>query len=153
MATTRRMTYRIVQNKDTCPRSRLKRDEGAGYKGQSVHARRHCNGARSRAQASRRQELFSQVPGSPLWAPRALTRAGARSVVDEFSLLPASLPLQKNVSIQRPRLIQTPVFIAAASGRSFVFARAHRDHARVSRVAPLHASDPLPGPVWALFKF
>lgn len=46
--------------------------------------------------------------------------------MDEFSLRPANLPLQKNVSIQEARLIQTPVFIAAGSGGSFVFARPTR---------------------------
>ena len=131
--------YWIVRNKDTCPGCDARR---------GVYTRRRCNrGAYSRAQRERERKKekereresgleeagnyfhkFRAALCGPLaWRARSLARAGARSVVDEFSLYGlASLPLQKNVSIQGARLIQTPVFIAAGSGGSFVFARPTR---------------------------
>ena len=131
--------YWIVRNKDTCPGCDARR---------GVYTRRRCNrGAYSWAQRERERKKekereresgleeagnyfhkFRAALCGPLaWRARSLARAGARSVVDEFSLYGlASLPLQKNVSIQGARLIQTPVFIAAGSGGSFVFARPTR---------------------------
>lgn len=141
-----RMTYtRIVRNKDTCPRSRLKREDGGGGGGikaagervYSVHIRRHCNGALSRAQASRRQELFSQVPASPLWAPsaraRALTRAGARSVVDEFSLRATNLPLQKKRLYSRGAFNPDAGFLSRLEAADHLFLRAVRGPAYLQK--------------------
>lgn len=129
------MTYRIVQNKDTCPRSRLKRRrengggkiKAAGERVYSVHvvivmgrvAMHKPRGGRNYFHKFR-----AALCGPPF--ARALTRAGARSVVDEFSLRATNLPLQKNVSIQEARLIQTPVFYRGWKRRIICFCAAYR---------------------------
>lgn len=112
------------RNKDTCPRSRLKRRRGGHKSGRGdAYIRVVIVTGRVAVHKPRGgRELFSQVPGSPLWAPRA----GARSVVDEFSLRATNLPLQKNVSIQEARLIQTPVFYRGWKRRIICFCAAYR---------------------------
>lgn len=61
------------RNKDTCPRSRLKRRRGGHKSGRGdAYIRVVIVTGRVAVHKPRGgRELFSQVPGSPLWAPRA----------------------------------------------------------------------------------